>query len=58
MLSPVAGSAVYLTTVGNHESDWPGTASYYTGKDSGGECGIMATELLLQPAPSVTNEPW
>ena len=35
-ISPIASGALYLTTVGNHESDWPGTASYYTGTDSGG----------------------
>ncbi len=35
-ISSIASGALYLTTVGNHESDWPGTASYYTGTDSGG----------------------
>jgi acid phosphatase type 7 len=24
MISPVASSVLYITTVGNHESDWPG----------------------------------
>lgn len=58
MISPMASGTIYLTTVGNHESDWPNTASYYTGTDSGGECGVMATTLLPQPDPSVTNKPW
>lgn len=39
MLSPMAGSALYLTTVGNHESDYYNSASYFSNSDSGGECG-------------------
>jgi hypothetical protein len=58
MLSPMAGSVVYLTTVGNHESDCPNSATYYTGNDSGGECGILTTRLLPMPAPATTDEPW
>lgn len=77
MLSPVAGSVVYLTTVGNHgtsfmivlvlgtvtnlsfaESDAPNSDSYYTGNDSGGECGVVATNLIQMPAPASTNQPW
>eukprot|EP00595_Chromulina_sp_UTEXLB2642_P000140 CAMPEP_0196762356 /NCGR_PEP_ID=MMETSP1095-20130614/1766_1 /TAXON_ID=96789 ORGANISM="Chromulina nebulosa, Strain UTEXLB2642" /NCGR_SAMPLE_ID=MMETSP1095 /ASSEMBLY_ACC=CAM_ASM_000446 /LENGTH=371 /DNA_ID=CAMNT_0042113033 /DNA_START=1060 /DNA_END=2175 /DNA_ORIENTATION=+ len=58
MISPMASGTVYLTTVGNHESDWPNTASFYTGTDSGGECGVMSTKLLTMPYPAVTNEPW
>lgn len=58
MLSPVASGALYLTTVGNHESDWPGTASYYTGTDSGGECGVCTTRLLPMPSPATTDKPW
>ena len=58
MLSPMAGSVIYLTTVGNHESDAPDSASYYTGNDSGGECGVLATTLLRMPEPAVTDQPW
>jgi acid phosphatase type 7 len=58
MISPMASGTVYLSTVGNHESDWPNTASYYNGTDSGGECGVMTTTLLPMPAPAVTNQPW
>lgn len=58
-IGPMAGSVMYLTTVGNHESDTPGTASLYGNQDgSGGECGVPALGLLPQPAPAVTNEPW
>ena len=27
IISPLAGGALYFTTVGNHESDWPNTDS-------------------------------
>jgi acid phosphatase type 7 len=58
MLSPVSSGAIYLTTVGNHESDWTNSASYYNVTDSGGECGVLATRLLPMPAPATTNAPW
>jgi hypothetical protein len=58
MLSPMAGSTVYLTTVGNHESDAPDTDSYYTNNDSGGECGVLATSMLQMPQPATLNAPW
>ena len=58
MISPIAASVPYLSTVGNHESDWYNSASYYSTDDSGGECGVVSTELLLEPAPATTNQPW
>jgi hypothetical protein len=58
MISPVASSVVYLTTVGNHETDWYDSASLYSNADSGGECGVLATRLLPMPAPATTNQPW
>jgi hypothetical protein len=60
MISPMAGSALYLTTVGNHESDWPDTASlpFYHNHASGGECGVCSTKLIPMPAPATTNTPW
>ena len=58
MMSPIAGQTIYLTTVGNHETDWPGSPSYYQGTDSGGECGVPATKLIPMPYPATTNEPW
>lgn len=58
MISPMSGSCLYLTTVGNHESDAPNTESYFNGNDSGGECGVAATELLQMPYPATTNQPW
>jgi hypothetical protein len=57
-LSPIASGCLYLSTVGNHESDWPHSASYYTGQDSGGECGVSDLTLLPQPRPAQLNAPW
>lgn len=58
MLAPVASSVIYLTTVGNHESDWTNSASYFSNTDSGGECGVLATNLIPMPTPATLNEPW
>lgn len=59
MLSPVSGGALFLNTVGNHESDWPGTATNPGyGDSSGGECGVISTTLLPQPAPASLNMPY
>lgn len=58
MLVPVASGALYLTTVGNHESDWPDSGTYFTGKDSGGECGIPVLKFLPQPSPPDKTKPW
>ena len=58
MLSPMSASVPYFTTMGNHESDWPSSASFYTGTDSGGECGISAFKLIPQPEPATVNAPW
>lgn len=60
MISPFAGGTLYLTTVGNHESDWPNTPSlqYASQVASGGECGVLATKLLPEPFPAQTNAPW
>lgn len=66
MVSPMTSGVTYLTTVGNHESDW-WYNSYYKTYDSGGECGVVATTLLTMPNRTgldgnsekcTTNEPW
>jgi hypothetical protein len=58
MLSPVASGSLYLSTVGNHESDWYNSASFYNNSDSGGECGVLTTRLIPLPAPATTDKPW
>ena len=58
MLSPAASGTLYLSTVGNHESDWYNSASWFNNSDSGGECGILTTRMLPLPAPATTDKPW
>lgn len=59
MISPVASGALFMTIVGNHESDWPGTSTLYPANtDSGGECGVSTLTLLPEPAPATLNQPW
>ena len=58
MLAPAAAGTLYLSTVGNHESDWPDTSTYYTGTDSGGECGVALLKYLPQPSPPDRARPW
>ena len=48
MISPMARSALYLTTVGNHESDWYNSASYFSNADSGGECGGNSCSCIMK----------
>ena len=57
MISPVTSGVLYLTSVGNHESDYPG-ATYWSNIDSGGECGVISNALLSMPEPASTNNPW
>ncbi len=57
-LSPIASRVLYLTTVGNHESDWPDSSTIYNVTDSGGECGVMNQGLLPMPAPATKDKPY
>eukprot|EP01038_Epipyxis_sp_PR26KG_P012938 gene12938-17346_t len=58
MISPIVGRTLYLTTVGNHESDWRNSASLPYGDSSGGECGVCALKLIPMPSPATVNQPW
>jgi hypothetical protein len=58
MMAPVTSGTLYLTTVGNHESDWYSSASAFNNSDSGGECGVVTTRLYPMPSPAQTNTPW
>lgn len=57
-MGPLTSSVLYLSTVGNHESDWPDTSSIYNVTDSGGECGVAATTFYPMPEPATTDMPW
>ena len=60
-ISGVASRAGLLTTIGNHESCWPGsTASAWntSSLDSGGECGVTYAHRFVMPPPASLNSPW
>ena len=60
-ISGVASRASLLTTIGNHESCWPGsTASAWntSSLDSGGECGVTYAHRFIMPAPASLASPW
>jgi hypothetical protein len=57
-IAPFASGTMYLTNLGNHESDAPDSATVFTGTDSGGECGVPSTTFLPPPAPATTDKPW
>nr|POE75869.1 putative inactive purple acid phosphatase 27 [Quercus suber] len=49
-VEPIASTVPYMVASGNHERDWPDSGSFYTGTDSGGECGVIAETLYYVPA--------
>ncbi|PIN02295.1 Purple acid phosphatase [Handroanthus impetiginosus] len=49
-IEPIASRVPYMIASGNHESDWPGTGSFYENMDSGGECGVLAETMFYVPA--------
>ncbi|KAJ8605507.1 hypothetical protein CTAYLR_000037 [Chrysophaeum taylorii] len=56
MMAPAFRKFKYATTLGNHEVDFPRfplgrEPSYYTGYDSGGECGATSQALFPMPSP-------
>lgn len=61
MVGQFASSVPYLIGVGNHESDYPDSASwqyYGNATDSGGECSKPAATLFPLPAPASASSPW
>eukprot|EP00884_Botryococcus_braunii_P013968 jgi/Botrbrau1/22572/Bobra.176_1s0005.1 len=59
MMEPLVTQLPYMTLIGNHERDWPGTGDRYPSgvRDSGGECGIP-TERRLQMPQAGPDKPW
>ncbi|CAN8325822.1 unnamed protein product [Cochlearia groenlandica] len=49
-VEPVASKVPYMIASGNHERTWPDSGSFYTGQDSGGECGVPAETMFYFPA--------
>lgn len=57
LVTPVASKRSYMTSIGNHERDFPGSGSVYTKWDSGGECGVPYESYFRMPTPGV-DKPW
>jgi len=55
-LSGVVTRVPYMTSIGNHERDWPGTGSA-GGSDSGGECGVAYDRRTSMPTEA-EDAPW
>ncbi|KAJ7571287.1 hypothetical protein O6H91_01G157900 [Diphasiastrum complanatum] len=57
MIEPVASKLPYMTAIGNHERDFPGSGSYYSTPDSGGECGVPYETYFQMPVQG-KDKPW
>ncbi|EFJ34348.1 hypothetical protein SELMODRAFT_438745 [Selaginella moellendorffii] len=57
MIEPVASRIPYMTAIGNHERDHPGSGSKYNSTDSGGECGVPYRSYFPMPAQGI-DKPW
>uniref|UniRef100_A0A2N9IDS8 Purple acid phosphatase n=1 Tax=Fagus sylvatica TaxID=28930 RepID=A0A2N9IDS8_FAGSY len=49
-VEPIASTVPYMVASGNHERTWTDSGSFYTGTDSGGECGVIAETMYYVPA--------
>ena len=48
----------YMTTIGNHERNWPNSGDRFPAQyDSGGECGVPYERRLQMPRPA-EDKPW
>ncbi len=57
-VQPLVTKMPYMTTIGNHERNWPNSGDRFPAQyDSGGECGV-AYERRLQMPRSAEDKPW
>ncbi|KAK9865860.1 hypothetical protein WJX84_011864, partial [Apatococcus fuscideae] len=57
-IEPLARSMPYMTAIGNHERDWPGSGDRFPSMyDSGGECGVPTERHFSMPGPA-EDKPW
>ncbi|KAJ4778500.1 Purple acid phosphatase [Rhynchospora pubera] len=56
-IEPYASRVSYMAAIGNHERDYPGSGSFYSLTDSGGECGVPYGTYFQMPV-SATDKPW
>ncbi|KAH9290758.1 hypothetical protein KI387_034875, partial [Taxus chinensis] len=57
MITPLASRVSYMTAIGNHERDFPGSKSIYDTTDSGGECGVAYEKYFPMPT-QMEDKPW
>ncbi|KAG0567486.1 hypothetical protein KC19_7G138400 [Ceratodon purpureus] len=57
LITPIASKVAYMTTIGNHERNFPDGVSVYTKWDSGGECGVPYETYFPMPTPG-RDKPW
>ena len=57
-VEPLVTRMPYMTTIGNHERNWPNSGDRFPAQyDSGGECGVPYERRLKMPA-SAEDKPW
>ena len=57
-MEPLIANMAYMTSIGNHERDWPSSGDRFpTMRDSGGECGVPHERRFLMPSLS-QDAPW
>ncbi len=54
-IEPLSDALPWLTIDGNHERDFPGSGSLWTGTDSGGECGVAYAHRFAMPIAAGHN---
>lgn len=60
-LGPIVKRIPYMTTIGNHERDWPASGDRFASslgyKDSGGECGVAYNFQTAMPSLPPASSP-
>lgn len=57
-VQPLVTKMPYMTTIGNHERNWPDSGDRFPAQyDSGGECGVPYERRLQMPRPA-EDKPW
>ena len=57
-VQPLVTKMPYMTTIGNHERNWPNSGDRFPAQyDSGGECGVPYERRLQMPRPA-EDKPW
>lgn len=54
-IEPIAARIPWMTSIGNHERDWPASGSVVGLTDSGGECGVAYRARFPMPPPTNTS---